>query len=217
MLSVNHTTDKIKTSVLDFLENYCFSYAMSQREWALLPLIEANSYLQSIIIPCYLPTLYFWLKNQRCWLHQLYVAVHHLYKKFFAKQKRTVDLHSFTFSSEIGINLEQVAQGGCGCPIPGGIQGQAGCGSGQPGLVVGNRTHRRGLKLDDHYGPFQPRSFYDSMKTHSFPFTDSFFRILLFSWVPTQKALVQWVYMSLGSHQCKRSAAQGHQIVSLDL
>jgi len=33
--------------------------------------------------------------------------------------------------------LEQVAQGGCGCPIPGGIQGQAGCGSGQPGLVVG--------------------------------------------------------------------------------
>ena len=32
---------------------------------------------------------------------------------------------------------EQVAQGGCGCPIPGGIQGQAGCGFGQPGLVVG--------------------------------------------------------------------------------
>jgi len=23
--------------------------------------------------------------------------------------------------------MEQVAQGGCGCPIPGGIQGQAGC------------------------------------------------------------------------------------------
>ena len=39
--------------------------------------------------------------------------------------------------------LEQVAQGGCGCPIPGGIQGQAGCGSGQPGLVVGDPAHSR--------------------------------------------------------------------------
>jgi len=35
------------------------------------------------------------------------------------------------------------AQGGCGCPIPGGIQGQAGCGSGQPGLVVGDPAHSR--------------------------------------------------------------------------
>jgi len=41
--------------------------------------------------------------------------------------------------------LEQVAQGGCGCPIPGGIQGQAGCGSGQPGLVVGDPAHSRGV------------------------------------------------------------------------
>jgi len=54
-------------------------------------------------------------------------------------------------------------QGGCGCPIPGGIQGQAGCGSGQPGLLVGNPAHSRGLKLDDHCGPFQPRPFYDSV------------------------------------------------------
>uniref|UniRef100_A0A669PE88 Uncharacterized protein n=1 Tax=Phasianus colchicus TaxID=9054 RepID=A0A669PE88_PHACC len=48
-------------------------------------------------------------------------------------------------------------------PIPGGIQGQAGCGSGQPGLVVGGHAHSRGLKLDDHCGPFQPRTFYDSV------------------------------------------------------
>jgi len=40
----------------------------------------------------------------------------------------------------------QVAQGGCGCPIPGGIQGQAGCGSGQPGLVVGDPAHSRGVE-----------------------------------------------------------------------
>jgi len=58
---------------------------------------------------------------------------------------------------------EQVAQGGCGCPIPGGIQGQAGCGSGQPGLLVGDPAHSRGLKLNDHCGPFEPRSFHDSM------------------------------------------------------
>ena len=42
--------------------------------------------------------------------------------------------------------MAQVAQGGCGCPIPGGIQGQAGCGSGQPGLVVGDPAHSRGVE-----------------------------------------------------------------------
>ena len=64
--------------------------------------------------------------------------------------------------------MEQVAQGGCGCPIPGGIQGQVGCGSGQPGLVVGDPAHSRGLKLDDHRGSFQPRPFYDSMSYLSY-------------------------------------------------
>jgi len=59
--------------------------------------------------------------------------------------------------------LEQVAQGGCGCPIPAGIQGQAGCGSGQPGLLVGDPAHSRGLELEEHCGPFQPRPFYHSM------------------------------------------------------
>ena len=67
------------------------------------------------------------------------------------------------FFTQGGEALEQVAQGGCGCPIPGGIQGQAGCGSGQPGLVVGDPAHSRGLKPDDHCGPFQPRPFHDSM------------------------------------------------------
>ena len=36
-------------------------------------------------------------------------------------------------------------------------------GSGQPGLVVGNPAHSRGLKLDEHCGPFQPRPSYVSM------------------------------------------------------
>ena len=41
---------------------------------------------------------------------------------------------------------------GAGCPErlwmphPGGIQSKAGCGSGQPSLVVGNPAHSRGLE-----------------------------------------------------------------------
>ena len=30
-------------------------------------------------------------------------------------------------------------------------------------LVVGNPAQSRGLELNDHCGPFQPRPFYDSM------------------------------------------------------
>ena len=32
-----------------------------------------------------------------------------------------------------------------GCPIPAGIGGQAGCGSGQPGMVVDDPAHSRGV------------------------------------------------------------------------
>ena len=51
-----------------------------------------------------------------------------------------------SFHTEGGDTLEQVAQKGCGCPILGGIQGQAGCGSGQPGLVLGDPEHSRGVE-----------------------------------------------------------------------
>jgi len=34
---------------------------------------------------------------------------------------------------------------------------------GTPDLVVGDPAYSRGLKLDDHCGPFQPRPFCDSM------------------------------------------------------
>ena len=54
------------------------------------------------------------------------------------------------FHPEGGDTLEQVAQGGCGHLLGvhnlGGIQGQAGCGSGQPGLVVGGPAHSRGVE-----------------------------------------------------------------------
>jgi len=37
--------------------------------------------------------------------------------------------------------LEQVAQRSCGCPLPGSVQGQAGWGFEQPGLVEGVPAH----------------------------------------------------------------------------
>ena len=69
---------------------------------------------------------------------------------FKLKQRRfRLDIRRKFFHSEGGDTLEQVAQGGCGRPIPGGIHGKAGHGSGQPGLVVGDPARSRGLKLDD--------------------------------------------------------------------
>jgi len=64
--------------------------------------------------------------------------------------------------------LEQTAQRGCRYLTHGGIQGQVGWGHGQPGLVpdleVGGPACGRGVELDDPWGPFQPKPFYDSMK-----------------------------------------------------
>ena len=49
--------------------------------------------------------------------------------------------------------LEQAAQRGCGCLIPGGVQGQVGWGPGQPGLVlnveIGGPACGRELELHD--------------------------------------------------------------------
>ena len=50
---------------------------------------------------------------------------------------------------ESGEVLEQAAQRGCGCPIPGGVQGQVRWGPGQPGLVlnveIGGHACSRGV------------------------------------------------------------------------
>jgi len=54
---------------------------------------------------------------------------------------------------ESGKVLEQAAQIGCGCPIPGDVQGQVGWGPGQPGLVlnmeVGGPACGGGLDIHD--------------------------------------------------------------------
>ena len=57
-----------------------------------------------------------------------------------------LDIRRKFFHPESGDALEQVARGRCGCPITGGIQGQAGCGSEQPGLVVGDPVHSGGVE-----------------------------------------------------------------------
>jgi len=51
------------------------------------------------------------------------------------------------FFIQNGEALAQVAQKSCGCPIPGGVQGKAGWGPGQPDLVDGVPIHGRELEL----------------------------------------------------------------------
>jgi len=52
-------------------------------------------------------------------------------------------LHMF-FHNE-GEILAQISQRSCGCPLPGGVQGQVGWGFGQPGLVEDVPAHGRGV------------------------------------------------------------------------
>ena len=64
---------------------------------------------------------------------------------FKLRQERfRLDIRRKFFHTEGGNTLEQVAQGSCECPIPGGIQGQAGCGYVHLGLVAGDPAHSGG-------------------------------------------------------------------------
>jgi len=54
-----------------------------------------------------------------------------------------------TIYSEGGATLEQVAQRGGRCPIPGNIQGQIGQGSEQPDIVVDVPAYCGRVGLDD--------------------------------------------------------------------
>ena len=61
-----------------------------------------------------------------------------------------------------------VAQEAYGCSIPGGIQVQVGCGSGHPGLVVGDPVHSREVETTWSLWSFSTQAilwFYDMMKT----------------------------------------------------
>jgi len=61
----------------------------------------------------------------------------------------TVHIRQKFFYDKSGEALEQVAQIGGECPIPGDSQGQAGRGSEQPDLAVGVAVHCRRVGLDD--------------------------------------------------------------------
>ena len=67
-----------------------------------------------------------------------------------------LDIRRKFFTQRVVMHCSQVAQGGCGCPIPAGIQGQAGCGSGQPGLLVGDLHIAGGWNWMSIVGLFNP-------------------------------------------------------------
>jgi len=57
--------------------------------------------------------------------------------------------------------MERVVQWGCGWPLPGGVQGQAGWGCEQPGQEGGVPAYSRELR--ELKGHFQPKSLCDYM------------------------------------------------------
>ena len=69
--------------------------------------------------------------------------------------------------------LQQAAQQGCGCPLPGSIQGQAGWGFEQPGLEGAVPAYSRGLDHMILKAPSNPtHSMIDSIRkngTHCYP------------------------------------------------
>ena len=70
-------------------------------------------------------------------------------------------------TKEGGETLEQVAQRGSRCPIPGNIQGQVGQGSEQTWSSWRCPCSAVGLGYMAFRGPFQPKLFYDSAKAFS--------------------------------------------------
>jgi len=73
-------------------------------------------------------------------LHDLFWKNYYLLTFWYSKLKYAIKMKSI-----IMMILEHVAQRSCGCPIPGGVQGQAGWGFGQPGLVGGVPAQGRGV------------------------------------------------------------------------
>ena len=60
-----------------------------------------------------------------------------------------LDMRKRFFYDDSGATLDQVAQRGGRCPVPGNVQGQVGRGSEQPDLVVDVPAHCKGVGLDD--------------------------------------------------------------------
>ena len=94
---------------------------------------------------------------------------------------------------------------------------QAGCGSGQPGLLVGDPAHSRGLELHEHCGSFQARPFYHSMNPTCLQMSLSC--PLTLPQKPSTGSAIPWVrHRAFLDQQCPRGraarTARGH-ILSL--
>jgi len=85
-------------------------------------------------------------------------------------------LHPFNWTDRalldppISCHILHVRRFGLRDPIPRCVQGQAGCGSGQPGLVVGNPVHGRGFETRWSLWSFSTQAilwFYERMISYS--------------------------------------------------
>jgi len=75
-----------------------------------------------------------------------------------------LDFRRKFFHPKGGDTLEQVAQGGCGCPILDAFKARLDVALGSLVQWLVTLHIAGGLKLDNHCGPFQTRPCYDSMK-----------------------------------------------------
>jgi len=85
-------------------------------------------------------------------LYQLQRQREGIQKRYSGKVFRKDILHP-----EGGDTLNRLPKEAVDAPSLEAFKARAGCGSGQPGLVVGDPAHGKGLEPDDHCGPFQPR------------------------------------------------------------
>ena len=73
--------------------------------------------------------------------------------------RHRLDVRGKFFTKTVGEVLEQTAQRGCRCPIPGGVQGQVGWGPGQPSLAngeIGGPARQGGWRFMILEVPFNP-------------------------------------------------------------